>query len=593
MTKFKLSIKLKLFFGFLAIALIVAISGVFSIYFTKTISKEAYLIGSVEAPMVDALMEAKIKALEAHLIFEEHVSGDKSEDVKNVWELFDQSIGFCTTVLNGGEKNGIVFIGIEEDELKAKLKNVIAKIKKVKESAMSRLELTKSESEVGTEAEQQFDEVFDSFSTAIDDVEEIVRLRMVNEMARLKSMSNKSNTLMIIVCVLGIVLAVVIAFGLYRSIAGQLTKVVDFADKVSNGDFNASIDLNRKDEIGKLADSLRKMVNSFKKGVDYAQEIAQGELRTETGIGDGAKNKLEVALETMKDKLVEVVDNILVVSKSISKDSKHLSSISSGIASGSNQQAASAEEISASMEQMVAIISQNTDNAKITESIALKAAEGINKTNNSFEVTMEAFGKIAEKISVINDIAEKTDILAINAAIEAARAGKQGKGFAVVASEIRKLAENSQGAADEIIGHITKSLEVAEESGKILSEITPDIKKTAALVQEINNASLEQNAGAEQINDSIQEMTKVIQQNTSSASEMSANAESMAIQAQHLKEAIAFFKTKTNDFDDDNKGEAKKTIQKSKTEKEIDKKESSSTDINTYSDELSDEFENF
>lgn len=593
MTKFKLSIKQKLFFGFLAIALIVAISGLFSIYFTKSIGEEAYLIGGVEAPALDAIKEAKILGLEAHLMFEEYIAGDESEDIKIVWGLFDEAVWYCNAILNGGEKEGEVFTAVQEKEIQAKVKNVIIKIEQVKQSARSRLNISKSESEVGSEVEQEFDSIFDSFTNEIDDVEEMVHIRMVNEMSRLKSSSNKSYTMMIIICVLGILLAIVIAFALYKSISGQLAKVVGFADKVANGDFNASIDLNRKDEIGKLADSLRKMVDSFKKGVDYAQEIAQGELRKDSGIGAGTKNKLEVALESMKDKLVEVIDNILVVSKSISKDSKHLSSISSGIASGSNEQAASAEEISASMEEMVAIISQNTDNAKITESIALKAAEGINKTNNSFEITMEAFGKIAEKISVINDIAEKTDILAINAAIEAARAGKQGKGFAVVASEIRKLAENSQSAADEIIGHITKSLEVAEESGKILTEITPDIKKTAVLVQEINNASLEQNAGAEQINDSIQEMTKVIQKNTSSASEMSANAESMAIQAQHLKEAIAFFKINASDNKDADDVKKKDADLKNEIDKTVSKVETNNVEIDSYSDGLSDEFENF
>ena len=136
------------------------------------------------------------------------------------------------------------------------------------------------------------------------------------------------------------------------------------------------------------------------------------------------------------------------------------------MASGSNKQATSAEEVSASMEEMVANVNQNMANALIAEKLSALAADGIIEGNESFKVTLDAMREIAEKITVISDIAEKTDILAINAAIEAARAGEQGKGFAVVATEIRKLAENSQTAAQEIDKLVGTSVNIAEKSGK-------------------------------------------------------------------------------------------------------------------------------
>ncbi len=304
----------------------------------------------------------------------------------------------------------------------------------------------------------------------------------------------------------------------------------------------------RNDELGAIFKAFNKITDVFLDINEMVKVISNGEIGK--ALANSKKSNIRGELDRNFREMLEQLNTIIVsiqnVSEQIELASLKISTYAQKIAFGSNEQAASIEEVSASMEEMTANVSQNTENALLAEKISINAVNGIDKGYESFKTTLEAMKEIAKKISVIGNIAEKTDILAINAAIEAARAGEHGKGFAVVATEIRKLAENSKNAAHEIDKFVNSSVITAEESGKLLSEITPEIKKTAILVQEIANAGNEQNSGANQINDAIQELTKVITQNSSAADQMTASSKDMSLQAIQLEDAVAFFKT-TND----------------------------------------------
>lgn len=285
--------------------------------------------------------------------------------------------------------------------------------------------------------------------------------------------------------------------------------------------------------------------------------------------------RLSISFNRLIGKLRKIMLSIRQNVESISAGSKQISKSSQIIAQGANEQAAAAEEISTSVEEMVATIQQNTDNAQFTAEMAQKAEIGITEGQQATQQTSQIMKEITEIITVINKIAGKTDLLAINAAIEAARAGREGKGFAVVAAEIRKLAENTQKAAGEIEDLITGGLKVAENSEAKLSELVPLIQKTAKLIQKISEAGGEQSANAEQINNAVQQFNSVIQQNTATAEELSSGAEELAGQSSGLKDSVSIFKLIKNNIPaDSTKMEIKTQITgESKSGKDIPKKQ--------------------
>ncbi|KAB2970143.1 MAG: methyl-accepting chemotaxis protein [Zoogloea sp.] len=261
----------------------------------------------------------------------------------------------------------------------------------------------------------------------------------------------------------------------------------------------------------------------------------QGEYRGQLG-------ELKEALNGTVRKLAGVIAEVRGTSDAISSSSEEVSATAQSLSQGAGEQAASIEETSASIEQMSASVCQNSDNAKLTDGMASKAVSEAREGGEAVRSTVEAMRSIADKIGIVDDIAYQTNLLALNAAIEAARAGEHGKGFAVVAAEVRKLAERSQIAAQEISETAKGSVALAERAGALLEVIIPSISKTSDLVQEISSASEEQGSGISQINLAMGQLSQSSQQNASASEELAATAEEMNAQAELLNRAMAYFR---------------------------------------------------
>lgn len=300
----------------------------------------------------------------------------------------------------------------------------------------------------------------------------------------------------------GVLIGVALALLISRGVTRPLDAAVQAANRLAKGDFSVAIDSTSRDEVGQMLRAQRDMVL----------------------------------------KLSTIIGEINTAADAMSTASGQVSTTAQSLAQSSNEQAASVEQTSAAIEQMTASISQNTENARVTDGMARKAAVEATEGGEAVKATVVAMKQIAQKIGIIDDIAYQTNLLALNAAIEAARAGEHGKGFAVVASEVRKLAERSQIAAQEIGTVASSSVELAERAGRLLDEMVPSITKTSDLVQEIAAASQQQAAGVEQITSAVSQLTQATQQNASGSEELAATAEEMSGQADELQSTVAFFR---------------------------------------------------
>ncbi len=311
-----------------------------------------------------------------------------------------------------------------------------------------------------------------------------------------------ARNLMTSLSLLAVLLGSFIAYFVARSVTRPLSEAVDVANNLSQGNLNIKIEVDSKDETGQLL----------------------------------------MAMQTMVAKLTEIITAVRANADSLSSASEEISATAQSLSQASSEQAASVEETTASIEQMTASIDQNTENAKVTDGMAGKAAREATEGGQAVNSTVEAMKKIAGKIGIVDDIAYQTNLLALNAAIEAARAGEHGKGFAVVAAEVRKLAERSQVAAQEIGELAGSSVSMAERAGKLLEAMVPSINKTSDLVQEIASASSEQASGVGQINGAMGQLNQTTQQNASASEQLAATAEEMSSQAEQLQSVMTFFK---------------------------------------------------
>lgn len=322
---------------------------------------------------------------------------------------------------------------------------------------------------------------------------------------------------LLVLTVLAVITVVTLYLGLrtVRAIGKPLVQAVDLAVRIAAGDLTGKVAVNSNDEMGQLLDALNKVVDDLNQSIRQVAQIAD----------------------------------------SVAAGSQEMSSATGQLSASAQEQASSLEETAASMEEMTSTVKQNADNALRADKIALDAREAANEgmimatsVKRSMQIINTSSTKIADIISVIDEIAFQTNLLALNAAVEAARAGEQGRGFAVVAAEVRNLAQRSASAAKEIKTLIQDSMEKVQDgtqlvsaSSKMLAIIVESVKNNAEIIAEIRSSSQEQASGIEQVNRAIMQMDSVTQSNAAQVEELSDTSQSLASQAEQMMNLVSHF----------------------------------------------------